>query len=180
MGEVLRGVKARDWLVAGVLTTLGVLLMIFDVTESDAEYARAVADGSATHLPDSHSLWLVPVFLGTTIPVLWWRRGVLPVTGIVLAVMVLHDLLFGWTTRCGAGLPVAFVLAFLGALAYDRTKAWLACGLGAVLCVAVLAVDATAGPGAIVLALPVLLVVFGVGRAARHRSTLNEQLAIRD
>jgi signal transduction histidine kinase len=75
---------------------------------------------------------------------------------------------------------VAFVLAFLGALAYDRTKAWLACGLGAVLCVAVLAVDATAGPGAIVLALPVLLVVFGVGRAARHRSTLNEQLAIRD
>jgi hypothetical protein len=66
---------------------------------------------------------MVPVFLGATVPVLWWRRSVIAVTGTVIVVMALHDVLFGWVTRCGAGLPVAFVLAFLGALAYERTKA---------------------------------------------------------
>lgn len=43
-----------------------------------------------------------------------------------------------------------------------------------------LAVDSSAGPGAVVLALPVLVVVFAVGRAARHRSALNQQLRLRD
>ena len=94
--------------------------------------------------------------------------------------MVLHDLLFGWVTRCGAGLPLAFVLAFLGAVAYPRTKAWLVCGLSALLAAAVVVVDATTGPDVLALALPIVLIVFGIGRAARHRGLLNEQLKIRD
>src|SRR5262249_6750807 len=36
------------------------------------------------------------------------------------------------------------------------------------------------GPGAVVSALPVVLIVFGVGRATRHRAVLNEELKIRD
>ena len=68
------------------------------------------------HLTSSRSPWMIPVFLGATIPVLWWRRSVIAVTVVALAVMTLHDVLFGWVTRCGAGLPLAFVLAFLGAL----------------------------------------------------------------
>jgi signal transduction histidine kinase len=180
MGEVFRGLKVRDWLLAGVLTGLGVVLMIFNITETDAAVTRAIADGSAVHSFDSHSVWLVPLFAATTVPLLWWRRNVLIVTGVVLAAMVLHDGIFGWVTRCGAGLPVAFVLAFLGALVYPRTQAWVACALSALLVVAVLIVDSTAGPGALVLALPVVLIVFGVGRAARHRTLLNQELRARD
>ena len=180
MSEVFRGVKVLDWILAGVLTGLGALLMYFDVVTTDAEVAGSIADGSMFHPIDSHSPWMIPVFLGATVPVLWWRRSVLVVTGVAVGVMALHDLLFGWVTRCGAGLPLIFVLAFLGALAYPRTKAWMVFGLCALLSVAVLVVDATTGPDVLVLALPILLVVFGVGRAARHRSALNQELKVRD
>jgi signal transduction histidine kinase len=180
MGEVFRGIRVRDWALAGVLTALGVILMVFDVQMSDAAAGRAVAEGSMVHTVGSHSAWMVPVFAGATAPVLWWRRSIIAVTGIAVAVMALHDILFGWVTRCGAGLPLAFVLAFLAALGYERGRAWVTCGLTAVLTVAVLAFDATAGPGTVVLALPILLIVFGVGRAARHRAALNDQLKLRD
>jgi signal transduction histidine kinase len=176
----MTGIKVRDWLLAGVLTALGVVLMVENIVIGDAEVARDIAEDSMAHTMSSHSWWMLPVFAAATIPVLWWRRSVLAVTGIALGVMVLHDLIFGWVTRCGAALPLAFVLAFLGALVYDRAKAWLACGFVVLLTVAAVAVDASAGPDAAVLGVPVLLIVFGIGRAARHRTVLNEELQARD
>ena len=99
MGEVFREVKGRDWVFAGVLTALGVLLMQLDVRMSDADVGKAIADGSMVHAVDSHSWWMVPVFAGATVPVLWWRRGVIAVTAVALVVMVSHDAIFGWVTR---------------------------------------------------------------------------------
>ena len=128
----------------------------------------------------SHSWAMLPVFALATIPVLWWRRSVLAVTGIALAVMVVHDLLFGWVTRCGAGLPLAFVLAYLGAVGprahagLDRRSA-----SRTLLTVAVLVVDATTGSEPIVLALPIVLIVFGIGRAVRHRTAMSRELEAR-
>jgi signal transduction histidine kinase len=180
MGEVFRGIKVRDWALAGALTALGVILMVFNIEMSDADVDKAIAGGSMVHTMSSHSEWMIPVFVGATLPVLWWRRSVIAVTAVATGVMALHDVLFGWVTRCGAGLPLAFVLAFLGALVYGRTKAWITCALTVLLTVVVLLFDATTGPGAVVLALPILLIVFGVGRAARHRTALNTELRIRD
>ena len=180
MDEVLRGIKVRDWVLAGALTALGFLLMQFNVQVSDAHVDKAIAGGSMVHPMGSHSPWMIPVFFGTTIPVLWWRRSVIAVTGIAIAVMAVHDILFGWVTRCGAGLPLTFVLAFLGALTYERKKAWIAGGLSALLSVVVVVIDASTGPSVLVLALPVVLIVFGVGRAARHRTALNQELEARE
>jgi signal transduction histidine kinase len=180
MAEVFRGIKARDWVLAGGLTALGVVLMWYDVQASDAQVREAIAEGSMVHTMGSHSLWMIPVFSAATIPVLWWRRSIIAVTAFSAVVMALHDVVFGWVTRCGAGLPLAFVLAFLGALASERTMAWVICGLAVLLTVLVLVIDATTGPSALVLALPVLFIVFGVGRAARHRTALNHELAIRE
>jgi signal transduction histidine kinase len=179
-GEVFRGIKIRDWVLAGAITALGFLLMQFNVHALDVEVDTAIAEGSMAHTMSSHSPWMILVFIGATIPVLWWRRSVIAVTTIAIGVMALHDVLFGWVTRCGAGLPLAFVLTFLGALAYERTKAWIVCGLGALLTVVVLVLDASAGPGALVLGLPVVLIVFGIGRAAHHRTALTQQLRVRD
>src|SRR5689334_16379035 len=131
MGEVFRGVKPRDWLLAGALTLLGAVLMVENVIADDAGVAREVARGAMEHPLDSHSWWMLPVFAAATVPVLWWRRSALAVTAVALAALVAHDLLFGWVTRCGAGLPLAFVLGFLGALDYRRTKAWVCCFLSA-------------------------------------------------
>jgi signal transduction histidine kinase len=180
MNKVFRGVTVLDWFLAGALTALGVVLMYFDIDTTDTGVTRSIANGSMVHPIDSHSSWMIPAFLGATIPVLWWRRSVLAVTAVALGVIVLHDLVFGWVTRCGAGLPLVFVLAFLGALAYPRTKAWLVGGLCVLLTVAILVIDSTTGPGALMLALPIVLIVFGIGRAARHRSALNQELKLRD
>jgi signal transduction histidine kinase len=94
-------------------------------------------------------------------------------------VMIAHDLLFGWVTRCGAGLPLAFVLAYLGAVALERKQAWIMLGLTTVLTCAVLVVDATTGLEPVVLALPIVLIVFGIGRAVRHRTAMSTELKAR-
>jgi signal transduction histidine kinase len=180
MSGVFRGIKAGDYVLAAVLTTLGALMMLFDAGETDAQVSRAIADGSMVHAVNSRSAWMFPVFAAATVTALWWRRSVLVVIGVATVVMALHDGLFGWVTRCGAGLPLALVLAFLGALTYDRAKAWTAAGLSALLAFAVVAVDATTGPGVIGLVLPVILIVFGIGRAARHRAVLRQELKVRD
>jgi signal transduction histidine kinase len=180
MSGALRGIKIGDWVLAAILTGLGLLLMVFDVQESDANVAKAIATGSMVHTMSSHSWWLLPVFAAATVPVLWWRRNLFAVIGIAIGVMALHDAIFGWVTRCGAGLPLALTLTFLAALTYQRSRAWLAAGLCAVLSFAVVAVDATTGPGVIALVLPVALVVFGIGWAARYRSAVNRKLKARN
>ncbi|MEO5652591.1 MAG: hypothetical protein ABIN79_14120 [Marmoricola sp.] len=173
---IFRGVRPSDWVLAVSLTALGVYLMILNVGYPDADAASAIAEGTMVHELTSHSWAMVPVFALATVPVLWWRRGVVSVTGIALAVLVLHDLLFGWVTRCGAGLPLAFVLAYLGAVALERKQAWITMGLASLLTVAVLAVDSTTGFEPIVLALPIVLILFGIGRAVRQRTTMSTKL----
>jgi hypothetical protein len=164
---------------AGALVVLAVLLMVSNVLSSDADAAAAVARGDMAHVVSSDSWAMVPAFALVVLPVLWWRRGLLAVTGLVLAGMVVHDLLFGWVTRCGVGLLVAFVLAYLGGVALERRPALVNLSLTALLVLAVLVVDATTGLEPASLALPVLLLVFGIGRAVRHRTAMSAELRAR-
>lgn len=176
---VLRGVRPVDWALAGALTALGVWLMVENVLVQDRDVLSAIAEGSMVHQTSGHSWAMIPVFAVATVPVLWWRRNMIAVTGIVLAAMVLHDVLFGWVTRCGAGLPLTFVLAYLGAVALERTQAWIVLGLTTLLTAAVLVVDSTTGLEPFLLALPIVLIVFGIGRAVRHRTAMSAELAAR-
>jgi signal transduction histidine kinase len=173
---VLQGIRPVDWVLAGALTALGIVLMLENVLFTDAHAASAIAEGTMVHELTSHSWAMVPVFALANIPVLWWRRGVIGVTAIALVVMVLHDLLFGWVTRCGAGLPLAFVLAYLGAVGLERRRAWINLGLVTLLTAATLVVDATTGFEPFVLAMPIVLIVFGIGRAVRHRTAMSVEL----
>src|SRR4051794_37500189 len=96
-----RGIRPADVGVTSVLAGLGVVLMVEDIFAHDP-----------TTRIDSRSWWLVPAFLAAVVPVLWWRRNLLAVLTVSVAAMTLHDVVFGHLVRCGAGLPVAFVLAF--------------------------------------------------------------------
>lgn len=178
-GSIVRGVRPVDWVLAGALTALGFWLMVENVLFSDDAVAANITAGSMVHEMSTHSWALVPVFVLATVPILWWRRNVLAVIAIALAVMVVHDLAFGWVTRCGAGLPLVFVLAYLGAYALDRRRAWISLGLVSLLAAAVLAKDSTTGIDPILLALPVLLVIFAIGRAVRHRTAMSAELRAR-
>jgi hypothetical protein len=176
---IFRAVRPVDCALAGALTALGVWLMVRNVQLTDAKVSAAIADGTMVHEVTSHSWAMVPVFGLASLSVLWWRRDVIAVTGFTVVVMVLHDLVFGWVTRCGAGLPLAFVLAYLGAVALERRQAWISLGLSTLLAVAVLVVDATTGIEPIVLALPIVVIVFSIGRAVRHRTAMNAELRVR-
>jgi signal transduction histidine kinase len=159
------GIRPVDVAVTAVLGALGVLLMIGNIAGDDP-----------TVRIDSRSWWLVPAFLAAVVPVLWWRRSLLGVLGVSVVLMTGHDLLFGHLVRCGAGLPLAFVLAFLSGLGYERRRSLVAFGLVAALLAAVLAVDSAAGPELFPLAVLVAGVVWGIGRVARSRSMLAQEL----
>ncbi|MEO7420899.1 MAG: hypothetical protein ABIU87_00700 [Ornithinibacter sp.] len=173
---VFRGIRPVDWFLAGALTALGIWLMMENVLLQDSNIESAIASGAMVHQVTSHSWAMVPVFALSTVPVLWWRRNLIAVTGIAVAAIVLHDLLFGWVTRCGAGLPLAFLLAYLGALALERKQAWITLGLTTLLTAALLVVDSTTGFEPVVLALPIVLIVFGIGRAVRNRTAMSTEL----
>jgi signal transduction histidine kinase len=176
---IFNGLRPVDWLLAGALTALGVWLMAENVVILDAQVAANISAGSMVHEMTSHSWAMVPVFAVATVPVLWWRRNLVVVTGIAVVAMVAHDLAFGWVTRCGAGLPLAFVLAYLGATSLERRQSWISVGLATVLTAAVLVMDATTGFGLIVLALPIVLIVFAIGRAVRQRTAMSAELRAR-
>ncbi len=176
---VFRGTRPVDWVLAGALTVLGIVSMVGDVLFQDGDAAAAMAGGTMAHEMTSHSWAMVPVFALATVALLWWRRSVVAVTGVALAVMVLHDVLFGWVTRCGAGLPLAFVLAYLGAVALERKRASVVLGLTTLLTAAVLVLDATTGFEPFVLAFPIVLIVFGIGRAVRQRVAMSAEVKAR-
>jgi signal transduction histidine kinase len=163
--QMWRGIRRVDLAVTGALAGLALLLMVDNVTAHDP----------ATRI-DSRSAWIVPVFVLAVVPVLWWRRNLLAVLALSAAAMTVHDVLFGHLVRCGAGVPLAFVLAFLAGLGYERRRSLIGFGLVAALTAAVLAVDSAAGPELIPLALLVAGVVWGIGRLARSRSLLADEL----
>ena len=177
--RALRGVRQVDGALAGVLTTLGVVLMVFTIRQTPAAVAAAIAEGSMVHPVSTRTWLLVPGFALAPLAVLWWRRGVVEVTAFAVVVMALHDVLFGWVTRCGAGLPLVLVLAYLAGVQERGRRLWAAGALATALTGVVLARDATTGLEPFVLVLPLLVVVLLVGRAVRHRTALADELRLR-
>lgn len=177
--RVLDGVRPVDGALAGALAALGALLMVLNVTQSPADVTAAIAEGSMVHPLSSRSWLLVPVFALASVPVLLWRRGALEATVAAAVVMAAHDALFGWVTRCGAGLPLVFLLAFLLGLREEGRRLLAGGVAGGVLAALVLVRDATTGLDPLLLVLPLLVVVLLVGRAVRHRVALADELRAR-
>jgi signal transduction histidine kinase len=162
-------VRPGDVVLAAVLVALGSWLMVLNV----------VSDDPTTRI-DSRSWWMLPLFLAACVPVLWWRRRLLAVLAVATVVMAGHDVLFGHLVRCGAGLPLAFVLAFLSGRGYERRRGLLGLALTALLACAVLVLDTAAGPELIPVALLILALLWGIGQVVRNRSSLAEELARRN
>src|ERR1700754_131060 len=96
------GVRKGDAVLAALLTALGVVLMVADI----------ISDPDTGLRMDSRSWLMVPVFAAATLPILWRRRSMLVVYTVTLAALGIHVLAFGWTVRCGAGLPLSVALAY--------------------------------------------------------------------
>jgi hypothetical protein len=155
---MFEGVRKGDVALAVVLTILGVVLMVENITAVDPEVRI-----------DSHSWLLVPVFAAATLPILWRRRGMLAVTLVSAAALAVHLLAFGWVVRCGAGLPLAFALAYgVGRLA-PRWQSWVGLLATLVVQVLVLVEDSAAGLQIVPVTALIGVAAWGVGVWLRQR-----------
>lgn len=164
--------RLMDVVLAALLTALGALLMQAQV----GVQVGVPVDGVTI---DSNSVWM-HLFALAPLSVLWWRRSVIAVVLVATAVMLLHSLVFGQLVRCGAGLPLAFVLAFLSGYRYPRARAIWALAAVQVLGFAVLLDDAAAGLSILPVVSVLCVGIWWVARAARRRSELAAELRTRN
>ena len=164
MNTILKGVRPLDYVLAGLLTALGALLMVENIT--------APADADLAHPVDTQSWVILPVFLLVTLPILWRRRNVLAVIGVTIAASVVHLLAFGWLTRCGVTLPLSFALAYAVARFAGNIRNQLIGLAGIVLLqVVVLIHDSSIGPmgDGLLIALPGAALFYGIGLLVQNR-----------
>ncbi len=164
--QVLRGVRPVDGVLAGVLGSLGALLAVADIQATDD-----------TTRVDSHSWLQLPVFVAAVVTVLWWRRGLVAVAVASSALMLVHVLAFGALVRCGAGLPLVFVLSFLCGFGPSRRQERVtALGLSVVLAGLVLVRDTAAGPELLPVVGVLQVGLFWIGRLAAQRAAMAREL----
>jgi signal transduction histidine kinase len=113
--------------------------------------------------------------------VLWWRRSLVGALLASCGLMLVHVLAFGHLTRCGSGIPLVFVLAFLcGFDEADQRRRLVEVALSVVLGVLVLMWDTSAGPDIIPVVALIQVGLYGVGRVAVHRAGMARELRQRN
>jgi hypothetical protein len=160
MNSILRGVRPLDYALAAVMTALGVVLMVANMQGSD--------DGTRI---DSTSWVMIPVFAVATVPILFRRRNLWAVLGVTAAAFAVHDIAFDWVVRCGAGLPLAFALAYsVGRLMTDRKQSYG--GLAAVIGIQLLVLvrDSAAGLEILPFTAVISAAFWGAGLYVQQRS----------
>jgi hypothetical protein len=160
MTSIFRSVRPLDAVLAAALTALGVVLMVLVVESPDW-----------TTRTDSRSWWMLPVFAAATVPILFRRSIIWAVLGVTAAALAVHDVAFGWVVRCGAGLPLAFALAYsVGRLVIDRKQSCAA--LVAVIAIQflVLVRDSAAGLPIIPFTAVISAAFWGAGLYVQKRS----------
>lgn len=160
MTTIFTGVRRGDVALAVLVTGLGVALMLENIMAGPDEGVRI----------DSHSWLIVPVFALATIPILWRRRSMLAVCLVTIAALAVHLLAFGWMVRCGAGLPLAFALAYGAGRLSEGWRSWVGLLLVTGIQVLVLARDSAAGLGIIPVTAVIGVAVWGVGVWVRRRA----------
>ena len=168
-----RTVRPLDAVIAAVLALFGFLLMQMQV---GAQVGVVDSDGV---LIESNSVWL-HLYVLAPLAVLWWRRSTIAVVLAATAVVLVHTVVFGQVVRCGAGLPEAFVLAFLAGYQADRVKAWWTLGLAELFGAVVLLDDAAAGLEIFPVVAVISAGLWWVAGLARKRSILARELRVRN
>jgi hypothetical protein len=159
MDKLREVIRPMDVVLAVLLSGLGVLLMVENMAGSDD-----------TRI-DSTSWLLIPVFLLATLPVLFRRANMIAVILVSAAAIAVHVAAFGWLVRCGAGLPLAFVLAYsAGKLIGDRNQSVVAMLLTIGVQFLVLMEDSVAGLGVLPVTAAIGVVAWGIGLYVRSRT----------
>ncbi len=163
--KIFDGVRLGDVALGILLTGLGVLLMVGNITGQE--------DGVRI---DSTSWTMIPVFALATLPIIWRRRGILAVTLVSAAAMAVHVVAFDWVVRCGAGLPLAFALAYGAGRLVGRRDGLVAFVASLGLQVLVLVKDSAAGLEILPFTAVIAAAFWGVGYVLQQRSTREQSV----
>jgi signal transduction histidine kinase len=166
LSRAAQRIRPVDVVIAGILCALAAVLAVMNIRSTDP-----------TFLVDSHSWLQLPLFVGATLPVLWWRRSLIGALLASSGLMLVHVFAFGHLTRCGSGLPLAFVLAFLCGIGYTQQRERLtALALSIVLAAIVLMWDTSAGPTLTPVVVVIQVGLYGIGRVVAHRAGMASEL----
>jgi hypothetical protein len=165
MNEIFKGIRPLDYVLAAVLTGAGVFLMTENTSGSSTDLAHPLSTTTGA---------MIPAFLLVTLPILWRRRSILGVIAITAVTTLAHVLAFGWITRCGVLLPLAFALAY-GVARFAGSVRNHLIGLAGVvvLQVVMLARDASIDTvlDGLIIALPGTALFYGIGLLVQNRVT---------
>jgi hypothetical protein len=160
MDKVRDLIRPMDVVLTVLLSGLGIWMMIENIGTHSGD----------TRI-DSQSWLMIPVFLMATLPVLFRRANTIAVILVAAAAMAVHVAAFGWVVRCGAGLPLAIVLAYsAGKLIGDRTQSAIALVLTIGVQVLVLVKDSAAGLGVLPFTAVFGVVAWGIGVYVRAQT----------
>jgi signal transduction histidine kinase len=144
-----------------VLSALGILLMYGNVDDPKVDA----------------SVWVIPLFLPVTLPLLWRRAAPVGALAVMLGALLVHDLLFGSeVVRCGVVLPTMFLLVFSAATRLEQGDALVALGLGFA---AILAESITFFGTFGLFFAGLTAAIWGIGRVARSRAAMAAELQVR-
>ena len=170
MERVTQRVRPVDAVLAGILCALAAVMAIEDINYK----------GTAFQI-ESHSWLQLPIWVAAALAVLWWRRNLVAALLASSGLALVHLLAFGHTTRCGSGIPLAFVFAFLcGVADRDVRQRLVALGLSIVLVTLVLLWDTSAGPSILPVVALIQIGLYGVGRIVAHRADMAIELRQRN
>ncbi len=161
-------VAKRDVAIAVVLSLLGLVLM----------YANA--RGEIEEAGSDIGVLAVPLFLGVTAPLAWRRAAPLGAIVLALGALLLHVALFADVVRCGVAFPVLLLLVFAVGARLGLLQALVGLGLGLAGGVAVTLSDPVLGGASdIAFVVPLLAVVWGIGRLVHSRRRMASDLRVR-
>ena len=161
--DTFKGIRPLDYVLTAVLVAIAVLV--------GYENVNAGAGADLAHPLDSQSVWMIPVFVLAVLPILWRRRNIVAAIGVSFVVTAASVPMFGWVTRCGWGLPLAFAMAYAVARFGGARQNHLIglVGLLALQVVTLVKDSSTGGLGALALSVPLTAVFYGVGLFVQTR-----------
>jgi hypothetical protein len=161
--DIVKGIRPLDYVLTAVMVALAAVIGL--------ENVNAGPNADLAHPLDSHSALLVPVFVVASLPILWRRRGILPVIGVSFVVLAASVPAFGWVTRCGFALPLSLAMAYAVArFAGSRQNHVIGLvGILALQIVTLMKDSSTGGLGALGLSVPAAAVFYGIGLFVQSR-----------
>ena len=163
--DILKGIRPLDYVLTAVLVAAAVLIGL--------ENVNIDADSDIAHPVDSTSVWMVPVFALSVLPILWRRRNILVAIAVSTAVFAAACSRSAGRSGAAFALPLSFAMAYAVArFAGNRQHQMLGlAGIAVLQAVALVKDAATDGISAIAFGLPVALVFYGIGLIVQNRVT---------